>query len=474
MLLRHTAYYLLARGLPGLINFFALSVYTRLLAPEDYGRYALAVASVILVNTLLFQWMLSGLARFLSRYAGQEQKLQSTLLAAYLLLVAFTALMGGVAYGFLEPGPWREILPVAIMLVWVQAWFELNLQLLSSRLKPMRYGAMSSARATLALVIGSALIWAGWTALAPLWGLVLGGGLALLVFSRGEWRGSRMHHADAPLARELLGYGLPLSVTFLFGFIISTSDRYLIAWFLDERAAGLYSAGYDLAQLSLSVLMMIVNLAAYPIVVRALEKEGKDVARRLLERQGRILLAVALPASAGFMLLAGNIATVMLGQEFRAAATDILPWIAAAALLGGLKSYYFDLAFQLGHHTKGQVGVVMVAGVVNIVLNLLLIPKHGLHGAAWATLVAYAVGLILSIQQGRRHFHMTCVPHDTWRIMLATGLMIAALWPLRDSLGFAALSGQVLFGVAVYGAAIIALDIGGARAVGARFWKRPM
>lgn len=55
MLLRHSALYTLARGLPGLINFAALAVYTRLLGPEEYGRYALVIAAVGLANAVLFQ-----------------------------------------------------------------------------------------------------------------------------------------------------------------------------------------------------------------------------------------------------------------------------------------------------------------------------------------------------------------------------------------------------------------------------------
>ena len=40
-LLRHSFIYLFARGVPGVINFLAIAVYTRLLPPEEYGQYAL-------------------------------------------------------------------------------------------------------------------------------------------------------------------------------------------------------------------------------------------------------------------------------------------------------------------------------------------------------------------------------------------------------------------------------------------------
>lgn len=464
MLFHHTAFYFLARGLPGLINFLALSVYTRLLVPDEYGRYALALATVSFASAVLFQWIQLGLLRFLPQCADKEERLLTTILAAYLVMVAFTGCVGAAIYVLLESGPWRAILPVALLLLWVQAWFEINLQFLSSRLKPMRYGILAGARAILALALGGALAWAGWEARAPLWGLVIGGAAAALLFTRGTWSSVRYKHVDRELLQELARYGFPLGITFVFSFVISTSDRYLIAWLIDEKSVGLYSAGYDLAQFSLGVLMMIVNLAAYPLIVRALEHEGIEAARNQLKRQGLLLLAIAAPTTAGFIVLAENISAVLLGTEFRVSAVSILPWIAGAALIGGIKAYYFDLAFQLGKHTMGQVQVVMLASLVNIVLNLAWIPTHGLLGAAWATLAAYAVGLLLSAWFGRRHFKLPGMPMHGVKVLAATALMVAAIWPVHEQEGAIALLGQVLVGGGCYAAALWILNPGDLRA----------
>ncbi len=178
----------------------------------------------------------------------------------------------------------------------------------------------------------------------------------MILQTRGLWKNIYYKQVDRGLLYELVQYGLPLGATFVLSFVISTSDRYLIAWLIDEKAVGLYSAGYDLAQFSLGMLMMIVNLAAYPIIVLALEHEGIEAASNQLKRQGLLLLAVAAPATAGFVVLAENISAVLLGTEFRVSAANILPWIACAALVGGIKAYYFDLAFQLGKYTMGNSG----------------------------------------------------------------------------------------------------------------------
>jgi O-antigen/teichoic acid export membrane protein len=464
MVLQHTAYYFLARGLPGIINFLALSVYTRLLMPDEYGRYALALATVSFASAVLFQWIQMGLLRFLPRHAGHEERLLSTILAAYLLMVAVTGVGGGAVYLMLESGPWRMLLPVALILLWVQAWFEINLQLLVSRLKPLRYGTLSGARALLALAVGGGLAWAGWQAQAPLWGLVVGGFVAILCVARGVWVGISFKNADRALLKDLAKYGLPLGATFVFSFVISTSDRYLIAWLIDEKSVGLYAAGYDLAQFSLGVLMMIVNLAAYPLIVRALELEGFNAARNQLKQQGLLLLAIAAPATAGFIVLANNISAVLLGTEFRVSAAGILPWIACAALVGGIKAYYFDLAFQLGKYTLGQVHVVVLASLVNVGLNLVWIPRFGLLGAAWATLAAYSAGLLLSAWLGRKHFNLPGIPKQSSKVLAAVAFMVAVIWSFREQQGAMALFGQILLGCGCYMTALWFLNPGDLRA----------
>src|SRR6476620_869841 len=93
--LSHAAIYLVARGLPGVIAFLAIPLFSRLLLPADYGRYALVMASVGLLNALLFQWLRLSLVRYLPAFKDDPAPLKSTLLAVELRLIAAVAAGGG-------------------------------------------------------------------------------------------------------------------------------------------------------------------------------------------------------------------------------------------------------------------------------------------------------------------------------------------------------------------------------------------
>jgi len=463
MLLRHSFIYLFARGISGVINFFALALYTRLLSPEEYGHYALVIAGVGLANAVLFQWLRLGLLRFLPAYKEKREVFLSTLLVAFWRLVGVTGLLGGATLLLVTDPVVRGLLVLGVGLLWVQAWFELNLTLVRSQLSPKLYGLLAIAKAALSLTLGGLLAYLGFGAFGLLGGMIFGTLLPALWATVHEWKGIRFDLVNKRIFRELLVYGLPLTATFALSFVVSSSDRFLLGWLKGSEATGLYTAGYNLAQQSLGTLMMVVNLAAYPLATQALEQKGKEGARSQLSHNAIALLAIGLPAMVGLAVLAPNVAGVVLGKAFRKMAAALIPWVAFGVFLSCMRAYHLDLAFQLSRHTVGQIWVALGAAVVNLGLNLWWIPRLGLMGAAYATVVAYAVALGISLFLGRRLFSMPFPTKEAFKIGLAVAGMGGVLWPLRGFRGIGALVAQIACGVVVYGVLLLGFNVADVR-----------
>lgn len=457
MLIRHSALYFLARGVPGLISFLAIAVYTRLLPPGDYGKYTLVVASVGLLNVVFFQWLRLALARFYPAELNDTRALLSTILLAFSGIALVTGGVGWVVALLWPDEAWRGLIAIAIPLLWVQAWFELNLSLAATRLEPVRFGWMSGLKSTIALAIGASLVLLGLGPYGPLCGLLLALLSAGLLGARGRWPAARWV-VDKEQFSRLASYGLPLTATFALGFVISASDRFILAAYLGSSAVGLYAAGYDIANQGLTVLMMVVNLAAYPLLVRTLESKGILATQEQAVKSGTLLLGVSLPAAVSVVLLAPSIVQVVLGDSFREAGRLLLPLIAAATFLAGLKAYHFDLAFQLGRWTVGQFWVSAIAAVVNVLLNLWWIPALGILGAAWATLVAYAVAFSLSVVVGRKVFVMPIPWRSLWKIIIATTLMSIVVLMVPGEVGVTLLAMQAIAATMTYVLAIACLN----------------
>jgi O-antigen/teichoic acid export membrane protein len=464
MLLRHSAFYFLARGLSGIINFLAIVLYTRLLLPEEYGQYALVIAWVGFAQAIFFQWLQLGLLRFFPAHLDNSQSLLSSVRLCFLWLMVVTGVLGALALVFFWSCPlWRALVGLSVLLLWAQARFELDLELIRSQLKPITYGLAALLKSVLTVGVGVALVYGGLGAHGALLGLLVGTAISSAGLGWHQWREVRLSLAESHLLRNLLSYGLPLGATLVLTCVIHSSDRFLLGWIIGADATGLYAAGYNLTQQSLGLLMAMVNLAAYPLVVRSLEGKGLETAQRYLRQYNVTLLAIAIPAATGLAVLAPNIASVMLGGAFVETAIALIPPIALAILISGVKSFYLDLGFQLGYSTLGLIWVGIGAAVVNVSLNLWLIPILGPIGAAYATVAGYSVGLILSFFLGRRVFRLPPWSVDSLKVFSAAMCMAAVLWPIRLAQGEWVLAGQVALGGLVYGSLLVVLNVGRAR-----------
>lgn len=452
MLLRHSILYIIARGIPGILNFLSISIFTRLLYPDEYGRYTLVLAVVSFVNVVLFQWLRLSLVRFLPKYRNNPRPLLSTLVTTFLLLGFAGGLIGLLTAWLWPDSTWRGLFLIGIPLLWASGWFEMTLELVRTRLLPIHYGLMSGVKAIVSLIVGVVAILAGLREYGPLLGMLMGSVLAAAGWGRTEWNGVSLAISKDVLS-QLLAYGLPLTATFALGFVVSMSDRFVIVRLLGEEEAGIYAASYDLANQSLTLLMMIVGLAFGPLVIRVFEERGAEAVQSVVIQNFVLLLLISLPVALVMAVLAPEISTIFLGARFQEDALYLLPLVSLGSLLAGLRSYHFDHAFRLGRWTMGQFWLSLAAAVTNLTLNFLFIPWWGLMGAALSTIVSYVLALFLSIVLGRRVFKFAFPLKETLAVIGASVgmalVLIGAKWvtPISGAIPRLSLGGLVYIGL---------------------------
>lgn len=389
-----------------MVNFVAFAVYTRLLTANEYGRYSSVMAGVALVSVMAFQWLQLVFIRFLSEHKCSQQELKQYILGLF-LLVSGIVMFSGVVMAMLWLHPvWRPYIMLSIPIIIVQAWFQLNLLMTSVQLNTGRYARLIGAMSVLSLLIGSVLAMAGYGAYALLNGMIFSAAVSWLVFGLSEWRGVRPSWPPKQLLREYLAYGMPLMITCGLTWVISSSDRMLISLIMGEKATGVYAVGYDLSKQSLGLILSVVNTAAYPLVLKEVGKKCDVAAKVQLAQNGELIMTFALSGASFFIALSPAIAGLFIGSEFKYGALAVMPWIAGVACIEGINSYYLEMAYHLSMKSRYQVYSVFIGAVANIILNLLLIPRYGVIGAAWATLAAVFLVALTSTFIGKKIYVM--------------------------------------------------------------------
>lgn len=414
-----SAKYVVGRVVPGVVNLLALGIYTRLLAPDDYGRYALVLAGVGLTNAIVFQWLNLSVLRFLPTLG---ERLLPTAIRAFLMLMAFTSVLSIAAMAY----TWGGTLPATILLMtvmtWSQAWFDFNLSVVNSRQFAIRHGLISSAKAVLGLGLSVAFIHAGFGGT----GIVIGLSTAMLIATSGSGvrpASIRLSDAQPMVLNDLYRYGVPLSITFVFSLLIDATNRFMLNHFHDANLVGAYAAPYDLTNQSLGVLLSAIHLAAFPALLHTYETDGEAAATARMPVIFNTILLIALPACAFAILFAESIARTALGAEFQGHATLLIPYIAVIVSIWGIRSFYIDYAFLVKKKTLVQILPVALSCVLNAALNVVLIPTHGVMGAVTATLIAVSLGTLAAFLIARTHFRFTAPGIDAIKILVGVAVM---------------------------------------------------
>jgi O-antigen/teichoic acid export membrane protein len=194
-----------------------------------------------------------------------------------------------------------------------------------------------------------------------------------------------------------LKFGLPLIAVVLFEQVISVSDRYVIAAYLDVKSVAHYAIAYAVGSIPM-LYVKALGIVAPPILAR-LKDQGKE--KEIGEKIDMIIsiyLMVVFPFTLGTIILGEPLLALYVGQDTGAAAAGLLPIISGAVFFYGASSFLFMILF-VELKTSAIFFAQIVAGSVNVVANILLIYLYrDIYVAAWTTLASYFLTLVIALQ----------------------------------------------------------------------------
>lgn len=459
--------YLPANIVQGMVGFLAIIMFTRLLSPEDFGRYALAFSVMTLAHVAVFSWLEAAMARFwAAQEPGAAQGHFASLYRTAFALSAGFVVVAGLAAWFWPVDPlFRLALAAGLLGAPARCLVKLAQERYRAAGEVSKAANLDIAVAVggLAIGVGFALMGAGGA--APLLGLGLAPLAALPFVLPGELKQARGGGFEAGRVREYALYGYPIAASLALTVVLASTDRFLLAIYMDEAAVGAYHASYSIANRTLDVLFLWLGTAGQPALVMALERGGLERLKVAAREQLSTFLLIGLPAAAGVALVAQPLSEVLIGEELRTAAASVTPWIALSALLFGLTAYYFGQAFTLGKKTKRLLIAMAIPAGLNVALNLILVPRFGLMGAAWATAASFGVGMVSTWLIGRRVMALPIPWESLARCGVATAVMALAVSRLPAIGGFRELMMDASVGGIVYAIVALTLNAAGVRDV---------
>lgn len=432
--LRQTTIYALTIAGGQALSFLLLPIVTGFLLPEVFGDYTLALVISNLVATFGSSWVRNVAFRLFyeARDAGRTRSFFVTVAVLQVVLVTAlytpTAIVLTTVVHYVAP----SVMLAAVVTLLTGDFFDLSVSLVRAERQAGQFavadlgaGGLRFGLTLAGLLLGlrsPVLLFAAAAVAAASAGLY-----AALVLRRRLTGPARL---DVALVRRFVRLGpaaLPFSVSAWGQRLL---DRLVLDHYATRVAVGIYSVNYVLAERIVGGLASAVFMMAWPDVLHAWTDAGKPAAREALSRGLRLYLWLTVGPAVFIGMFSGDLARLT-GVAYRGGAA-IMPFVALATWLSGF-NVYLNRHLELGLRFGALSGVSIACALLNLILNLVLVPAWGIRGAALATLASsVAAGIVFWLIRDRELVRLPRRDIATIALLLAAAILCSRAPPAGE------------------------------------------
>jgi O-antigen/teichoic acid export membrane protein len=429
-----SAIYGISTMLGRLLNFLLVPFYTNVFVAADYGIVTVVYTVIAFLNVVYALGLEQAYMRFSEdRDAYDARDVFSTPLlaitgAGFVLSGVIAAFAAPLAGALDIPARWDVIVTLAAGTLVVDAFNVVPFAALRMQRRATRFATIRFT--SIVLNVGLNLwfvLGLGMSIVSVFWaGLIAS--LASTAMLAPDIVRTLRPRLRTGLLREMMHLGLPTLPAGLALMVVQVLDRLLMQILVDTRTAGIYGANYRLG----IFMMLFVTMFQFAWQPFSLQQSSQAGAERLF---ARVLTYFTLAAVLVWLVLSfviDDLATVplwhgrsLIGREYWSGLA-IVPVVLGAYIFTGM-SVIFNAGLLIRKRTGAMALVTAVGAAVNVVANLVLIPRLGMMGGALSTLAAYAVMALLYWHRTRRVYP---VPYEWGRLarIALAGVVPFVVW----------------------------------------------
>jgi O-antigen/teichoic acid export membrane protein len=421
-LAKHSVIYGLGGVVSRILAVLLLPLYTAYLEPSDLGSVGVVVALSAILVTILRGGISSAFFRF---YFDSPDPAHRLLVVRTSFWFTMASASVGLAAGLLLAQPIAELLglgdqPGLVRAAFVGIWAQMNYEQLTAlfRAEERSTAFVAGSLANIAISVLATVLLVVVFEQGAL-GVIVGNFIgtlsiyAILLAYRHQTLGLDF---DRPLLREMQRFGLPLVPAALALIAINFSDRFFLAHLAGLDEVGVYEMGMRVA--SAMVLLLTAFRMAWPAFAYSIEDELQ--ARRTYAFVLTYLVLITSWVALALGLLAPWIVRLLSSDSSFDEGARV---VAILAFAKAAYAAYIVMAIGVGRARRTQFNWVITgaAALVDIGLNLILVPRYGMFGSAAATAAAFVVLFLGMTWYAQRVYP---VPYQWRRVLTAAAVAV--------------------------------------------------
>ena len=455
MLITHTLKYLPAQLLSPLAQLVSMILWTHWLAPVEMAVFTLVSVTQELAYLGCLGWFAIYALRYLPpasdraarlRYLGTEN---SVVLASLGLSAGVAAI---TAWALPGTQSWAGSAAAIAAFFATKAVGTHYAERARAQAAFLAYSVLQTAGPVGGLALGwLALQHAAPSAVVLLWAYAAAQGVGVLLALPGLGLSWRRPTPDRAVLRAALAFGGPVLGLSALGWVAENYIRYLVQWHSGATALGLMIVGWSLGRRCASVAATLVTTASFPLAARLLNDNRRAEALSQLRLNAAMMVAVLLPVTAAMELLGPTLVALFVAPDYQAITSQVL---GLSVLAGALRNLHMHTTDQLMVLDR-RIGMLAKLDVFEIVLcalsSLLGLYAAGVMGAVVGQALGSAATLAVSLWLAQRHLGFAWPWWASAKVLLASAVMLAALFALHAShdmlgLGLASAVAALVYG----------------------------
>jgi O-antigen/teichoic acid export membrane protein len=425
----------LAVLLPG---FILVPVYTRRLATEEYGVMSLAMVFAGMLAFVYELGMVSALSRQYYEYKdGRSRNRVVSTAFIFLFIWAVIVTLGLSCFSkplskmLFHDDRFQDIVSISLLYIFFSALIYVPSTTLRVEERSGLFVTLSMLRVTLTVLLTVMFLsFAGKPLSNVFWAMLWATAVSAAIYIFSIYKSIDIAAFSSIDLVQMLKFGLAFFPAAIFTWIIDYSNRYILSLYADMGQVGVYSLGQKISQVAI-ILIKAFHLACVPIMFSLVARED---ARRIFSGIFTYFIFV-LSAFVLALCLYSKELVLLLSNAAYLEAYKVIPVMAVSAI--GYGAYlYFVTGLSIAKKVINQPVILAVIAAVNIPLNIALIKRTGMMGAALATFLTYVILVGCTYFFAQRHYRIEYENKRLIKIFLNFAVIYSASILIR--LGFPA------------------------------------
>lgn len=434
-----TAIYGVSTILGRLLNWLLVPLYTNLFIPEDYGIVTKLMSYVAILLVILTYGVETGYFRFASKEKDNPNIFStgfiSLMVTSILFWIAVASFLNPLSIYF-EITENKEFIVFLALTLGLDAITALPFAKLRQENRAVRYAGLKLFNIGVNLGMNLFfLLLCPWIhtnfpefPITKVWNPEFGIGYIFLAFCVSSFLNLVLLlpdiykiklRMDRKLLKRILVYSSPILVVSICGMLNINLDKMIMQDLIPESQNPLYQTGIYGANYKLAVIMtLFIQAFRYAFepffFAQAKEKNSKQVYADVLKYF--VILGLIIFLGVMFYL---DIVKILINSRYHEG-LGIVPYVLLANLFFGI-FFSLSLWYKLTDKTRFGAYIAIIGSIITIVLNIILVPKFGYYGAAYAVLICFIVMTLISYIAGQKYYP---VPYDLKRILFYIFLAI--------------------------------------------------